>query len=278
MTAVLLPTPVVVHHTAAQNRFRAKYGPWALVTGASDGIGREMAVWLAEAGLNLVLVARRENVLDALAAQLQTHGVQTMVAATDLAQPAGVERVIQATRDVDVGLLVAAAGFGSSGPFLQTDLAQELEMLDVNCRTVLALTHHFARRFAAQRRGGLVLMGSLVGFQGVPGTANYAATKGYIQTLAEGLHAELAPYGVDVLASAPGPVRSGFAERANMRMDFALTSEEVARATLLALGRRGTVRPGRLSVLLEASLAPLPRWARTLIMARVMGGMTRHQR
>ncbi len=183
----------------------------------------------------------------------------------------------QAAHHLDIGLLVAAAGFGSSGPFLQTDLARELEMLDVNCKAVLNLTHHFARRFTAQRRGGLVLMGSLVGFQGVPGTANYAATKGYIQTLAEGLHAELAPHGVDVLASAPGPVHSGFAERANMRMGLALTSGEVARATLKALGRRTTVRPGRLSVLLEASLAPLPRWARTRILARVMGGMTRHQ-
>ena len=194
-----------------------------------------------------------------------------------MAQPEGVERVTQAAHHLDIGLLVAAAGFGSSGPFLQTDLARELEMLDVNCKAVLNLTHHFARRFTAQRRGGLVLMGSLVGFQGVPGTANYAATKGYIQTLAEGLHAELAPHGVDVLASAPGPVHSGFAERANMRMGLALTSGEVARATLKALGRRTTVRPGRLSVLLEASLAPLPRWARTRILARVMGGMTRHQ-
>ncbi|WP_205750895.1 SDR family NAD(P)-dependent oxidoreductase [Deinococcus sp. Arct2-2] len=232
---------------------------------------------MAEAGLNLVLVARRGDVLNALAAQLQTHGIQTLVVAADLTHPEGVKQVTQVAHDLDLGLLVAAAGFGSSGPFLQTDLMQELEMLDVNCKAVLSLTHHFAHSFAAQQRGGLVLMSSLVGFQGVPGTANYAATKGYIQTLAEGLHAELAPYGVDVLASAPGPVHSGFAERANMRMGFALTSQEVARTTLLALGRRGTVRPGRLSVLLEASLALLPRWARTRIMAWVMGNMTRHQ-
>lgn len=277
MTAPLNSAPPVNARSAAQNRVRTKYGSWAVVTGASDGIGREMALWLAEAGLNLVLVARRKEVLDALAARLNPFGTQTLVVDADLAQPEGVARVIAAAGGVEVGLLVAAAGFGSSGAFLRTNPQQELEMLEVNCKGVLALTHHFAQQFATQRRGGLVLMSSLVGFQGVPGTANYAATKAYIQTLAEGLHAELAPHGVDVLASAPGPVHSGFAERANMRMSLALTSKEVARATLSALGRTATVRPGRLSVLLEASLALLPRWARTRIMAQVMGGMTKHQ-
>lgn len=277
MSSASAESAMLTARTAVQNRLRTQYGPWAVVTGASDGIGREMAVTLAEAGLNLVLVARRQEVLETLAPQLNTHGVQTLVVAADLAQEEGVKRVIDATQHLDIGLLVAAAGFGSSGAFLQTSLRQELDMLDVNCKAVLAMTHHYAQRFVERRRGGIVLMSSLVAFQGVPGAANYAATKAYIQTLAEGLHAELAPLGVDVLASAPGPVHSGFAERANMRMSAALSAREVARATLSALGRQITVRPGQLSVLLEASLAPLPRWARTRIMARVMGGMTKHQ-
>ncbi len=277
MSSVLAERPELTARTAVQGRLKARYGPWAVVTGASDGIGRELAVCLAEAGLNLVLVARRVDVLSALADDLDRHGIETLVVAADLVQPEGVTRVTAATQDLDIGLLVAAAGFGSSGPFLRTNLGEELEMLDLNCGAVLAMTHHYGRRFAGQRRGGIVLMSSLVGFQGVPGTANYAATKAYIQTLAEGLHPELAPHGVDVLASAPGPVRSGFAARAGMRMTLALSPREVARTTLDALGRRTTVRPGRLSALLEASLAPLPRWARTRIMARVMTGMTRHQ-
>ncbi|MEL6179942.1 MAG: SDR family NAD(P)-dependent oxidoreductase, partial [Myxococcota bacterium] len=142
---------------------------------------------------------------------------------------------------------------------------------------LLALTHHYGRRFAAQKRGGIILMSSLLAFQGVPRAAHYAATKAYVQTLAEGLRLELAPYTVDVLACAPGPVHSGFAERANMRMGVALKPEDIALATLSALGRRTTVRPGWLSKLLEGSLALLPRWGRVRILAQVMGGMTQHQ-
>ena len=139
------------------------------------------------------------------------------------------------------------------------------------------MTWHFARRFAARRRGGVVLMSSLLAFQGVPRAANYAATKAYVQTLAEGLRVELAPVGVDVLASAPGPVRSGFADRADMRMSMALGPQVVARVTLNALGRKTTVRPGWLSKLLGWSLATLPRWGQVMVITQVMNGMTAHQ-
>jgi hypothetical protein len=118
-------------------------------------------------------------------------------------------------------------------------------------------------------------MSSLVGFQGVPRAAHYAATKAYVQSLAEGLHHELMPLGVDVLASAPGPVHSGFAGSANMQMGLAQRPQDVVAATLTALGRRATVRPGWLSKVLEWSLKPLPRWGRVRMMGVVMGGMTR---
>lgn len=150
-------------------------------------------------------------------------------------------------------------------------------MLDLNCRAVLSLCLHFAPLLAERGRGGLVLMSSLVGFQGTPGAAHYAATKAYVQTLAEGLRSELRSSGVDVLASAPGPVHSGFAARADMQMGKALDAADVAVPTLNALGRRTTVAPGGLSKLLTWSLAPLPRTARTRIMSGVMGGMTAHQ-
>jgi hypothetical protein len=111
----------------------------------------------------------------------------------------------------------------------------------------------------------------------VPLSANYAATKAYIQSLAEGLHAELSPYGVDIIASAPGPIHSGFATHANMQMGLALKPETVAQGTLNALGRRTTVRPGWLSKFLEITLAALPRSGRVWAMGQVMKGMTRHQ-
>lgn len=266
--------------SAAAPRLRERYGPWAVVTGASDGIGRDFAQRLAEAGVHLVLVARRGEVLEALAAELmRSHGVSTRVLPLDLSRPGAVEALASGTSDIDVGLLVACAGFGTSGPFLESDLSRELEMVQVNCAAVAALCHHFGRRLAERRRGGLVLMSSLLAFQGVPRAANYAATKAYVQSLAEGLHVELGPLGVDVVACAPGPVKSGFEGRADMQMGMGLPPSAVGRATLAALGRRTTVRPGWLSKALELALASLVlRWARVRMMARVMGGMTSRYR
>lgn len=173
---------------------------------------------------------------------------------------------------------VAAAGFGTSGPFLAADPAVEREMLRLNCEAVLATSLVFGRRMADRGRGGIVLMSSIVGFQGMPNAAHYAATKAYVQTLAEALHVELRPHGVDVLAAAPGPTRSGFADRADMTMGRALSPAAVARGTLDALGRRPTALPGLLSRVLKDALAPLPRRARVRIMGAVMAGMTGHQR
>ncbi|MEM9291088.1 MAG: SDR family oxidoreductase [Acidobacteriota bacterium] len=259
-------------------RFTARYGPWAVITGASDGIGREIARSAAARGSNVVLVARRQDRLEALAQELQsTHDVEARVIAVDLTETSGVERVLRETGGLDVGLLAAGAGFGTSGPFVDVPLEDERTMLELNCGAVLSLTHHFARRFVDRGRGGIVLLSSIVAFQGVPRAAHYAATKAWVQTLAEGLRRELAPSGVDVVASAPGPVASGFAERANMQIGAALKPELVGAATLDALGRSTTVRPGWLSKLLGYSLATLPRFGRTLVMSAVMGGMTKHQ-
>lgn len=254
---------------------KSRYGPWAVVTGASAGIGRAIASQLARDGLNVVLVARRREVLEAFASALRReHGVETLVIAVDLATLDGAQAVLDQTTALDVGLLVAAAGFGTSGPLLNANMTNELQMLHLNCRALLIHTHGFVRRFVERGRGGVVLLSSLVSYQGVPYTAHYAATKAYVQSLAEALHVELSGTGVDVLASAPGPVHSEFAGRAGMRYGAAVSADQVARATLAALGHRGTVAPGFLTKLLTYSLAPLPRVLRTRIMGRVMRGMT----
>ena len=260
--------------TKPGNLLLASYGPCAVVTGASDGIGRALALRLAARGFDLILVARRETMLAEVARECANYGVRATVHAADLSDPAAVAETMKACDASDIGLFVAAAGFGASGMFIDNDLEVELNMIDLNCRSLAHMTHAFGGRFAKRGRGGIVLMSSLVAFQGVPRAANYAATKAYVQSLAEGIRAELKPLGVSVLASAPGPVKSGFGTRAGMAITTGQTPEEVAEGTLNALGRRATVRPGLLAKLLELSLSPLPRSARIFAMGRVMAGMT----
>lgn len=253
-----------------------RYGPWAIVTGASDGIGRAFADALASRGMNVVLVARRRAALDAVAASIERrNGVATHVIAADLGTSDGVQSVIDRTATLDAGLLIAAAGYGTAGPFLSTELHDEVDMVDVNCRAVVAMTKVLATRFTTRGSGGIILLGSIVAYQGVPNAANYAATKAFVQTLAEGLRHELKPRGIDVLSCAPGPVHSGFAVRSRLEMDQAMQPETVASGALAALGRKTTVWPGTLSKILIGSLATLPRFARTAIMGRIMAGMTK---
>jgi uncharacterized protein len=259
-------------------RLKDKYGTWAVVTGASSGIGLELATQLASAGLNLILNARRQSELEKIAADFEkTFGIQTRLAVGDLGTEGGITTVRDTAKGLNVGLFVASAGFGTSGRFIKNDLADEVAMLRVNCEALMILTHHFGRLFAQNKRGGIILLSSLVGFQGVPNAAHYAATKAYVQSLSEALAHELRPYNVDVLAAAPGPVTSGFGNRADMNMEGAATTDKVGVPILMALGRTDTVAPGFLSKLLSYSLMTVPRWGKVRIMKMVMSGMTKHQ-
>ena len=222
----------------------------------------------------MVLVARRLEVLQALADDLATtHGVPTRVVAADLATTHGVDRVIEETRDLDVSLLVAAAGFGSNAPFLEVDIERDLEMIAVNCTAVVALCHQVGRRLAARGDGTIVLFSSVVAFQGVPRQATYAATKAFVQSFGEALALELRPSQVRVVISAPGPAATGFGAVAGMNADIGADPDSVARATLARLNRSGTVRPGPRSKLMGWSLLMLPRTLRSRLLARVIASL-----
>lgn len=255
--------------------FQQKYGPWGLVTGASDGIGRDFARELAARGLNLVLVARRKERLESLAAELEsTHSIRVICHAIDLANPDDCDLLLRSVDHLEIGLLVAAAGFGTSGLSIHTDPNVEAELLQVNCSAVLQQALHFSRLMVPRRKGGLILISSVLAFQGTPFSANYAASKAYVQSLAEGLAVELKPLGIDVLAVAPGPVASGFAQRANMELGKTLSPAAVARASVAALGRRSFIRPGWLSKLLGWSLSTAPRFTRVIIIGSLMKQMS----
>ena len=262
-----------------QKRLRSKYGDWALVTGATSGIGREIALQLAHAGFNLFISARHSDRLIEMENDLRASlSIQAISIPADASTNDGVAKIIEATKSSLPGLVVLAAGFGTSGLLTNSDIEQEVNMLDLNCRGLLILTHHFGQIYSAQKSGGIILMSSMVAFQGTPYGGNYAATKAYVQTLVEGLAVEMKPFGVDILAAAPGPVNSGFSSRANMEMGAAMSPDQIAAPILRAMGRKSVVLPGFLTKMLVFALSTLPRWAKVRIMGKVMGGFTQHQR
>ena len=164
--------------------FKQKYGPWALVTGASSGIGEQYAKQLAAKKLNLMLVARRKERLETLAKALNTeHKIETKVIAADLASDDGLKKVTEETNTMEIGLLVNNAGIEDSGHFLDTPLDKALDVLDTNCKAPLVLTHHFAKKMVERKRGGILFMSSLVAVN------NWKMVLGFIMSMkAKGQH------------------------------------------------------------------------------------------
>jgi short-subunit dehydrogenase len=230
--------------------FRGKYGKHALITGASSGIGAEFAEQLAAAGLDLVLVARRKDRLEALASRLRAvHGISAEVIALDLATEGAVAELVRRTGQLDVGLVVASAGVLTTGPFLGNDFAAEAELLRVNLMVPAEMAHVFGQHFVTRGHGALILLSSVVGFGPVPYSANYGAVKGYIASLGQALHYELKGSGVDVLVLAPGLTQTEGADNAP-GIDFgrmpgkAMPPGPVVSAALRGLGRKSLVIPG----------------------------------
>ncbi|MEM6646954.1 MAG: SDR family NAD(P)-dependent oxidoreductase [Bacteroidota bacterium] len=259
-------------------RYQNTYGPWAVVTGASSSIGWACADDLARRGLWVVLVARREDQIQPLADHLKArYGAEARVVTADLATREGQAHVQAETADLDVGLLVAAAGLGAPGRLPETDLDAEMPMLGVNGQAVVRQAHSFGQRFAARGRGGLVFFGSVGGFQGTSLLAHYAATKSFVQGLAEEVRLAFGSAGVDVIASVPGPVATESANVAHVKLGPKASPAKVAHGTLSKLGKRATAYPGLVSKILAGSLAFLPRWRRPYVIQQGMGRMTPHQ-
>lgn len=181
--------------------FADRYGPWALVAGASDGVGSAFAEELAGRGLNVVLLSRRGEVLAALAERIEDRfGVATRVLTADLADEAAAGAVIDATADLDVGMLVYCAGADPEfKPFLAQPVSAAEAMVQRNCLTLVRLCHHYAGPMVSRGRGGIVVLGSGAGFAGGPNMVAYSATKAFDMVFAEALWTELHDKGVDVL-------------------------------------------------------------------------------
>jgi uncharacterized protein len=215
-------------------------GKWALVTGASAGIGAALAEELAGGGTNLVLTARRKDRLAALAQRLTTtYQIRTEVFPADLADPTAPERMYAFTQDkgIEVDLLINNAGFGKYGEFPSADKQRLLEMVQVNCAAVVHLSHLYLRGMTARRRGDILILASTASFQAVPYISTYAATKAFDLLFAEGLAEEMEPYGIRVCALCPGSTESEFHAVAGQEkfIHRAESAQKVARTGLRAL-------------------------------------------
>ncbi|HET6487691.1 MAG TPA: SDR family NAD(P)-dependent oxidoreductase [Spirochaetia bacterium] len=259
--------------------FADRYGPWAVVAGGSEGLGAAIAVELARKGLHLFLIARRPAPLAETSARIRAdHGVQVKTLAHDLADPAFPGVLRREIADLDVGLLVCNAAVAFTGPFLKPEASLYDRIVDVNCKTSLALTRMAAELLTKRGRGGILLMSSMAGFQGSPYVAVYGATKSFLLSLAEALGEELGPRGVDVMACCPAAVLTpnyASAEGAGgAKVPFSLKPEQVAREAVAGLGRRRVVIPGagpRLAHLLMSRL--MPRGAAVSMMGRSTKGL-----
>ena len=249
-------------------------GKTALITGASSGIGEQMARQLAAVGCNLILVARRTDRLDALAGELGAVTVDVITA--DLADPEAPEAVFAQTQAAgrQVDILINNAGFGFQKPLLAVD---QLGMVDVNVRSLLAMTQLFAVPMVQRGQGWVLNVSSVSAWFPIPGMVTYAASKACVLHLSRALHEELKPAGIVVTALCPGGTRTEFSSIARDRMDpdlekAMMPADEVAAAGLKALGRgKAVVVPGILYRMMVALVRVLPASWVTRLAGKVMG-------
>jgi short-subunit dehydrogenase len=245
--------------------FPSRYGPWALIAGGSDGIGAAYAQLIAGQGINVVLLARRAEALEAAANDIRAaHPVEVRTVALDLTDPDVLAKLTPVVEGLDVGLLVFNAGATHGAElFVRRPVEHALHLVDMNCRAVALFAHHFGSAMASRGRGGIVLMTSLSAVAGAPYTAMYSATKAFDLVLAEGLWMELGQVGVDVVAvpagltDTPSMQQSGIIGRPGME---SMDSWSVAAEVLEALGSTGPlIVPGEANRAVAAHMWPMDR-------------------
>jgi short-subunit dehydrogenase len=270
---------------ASISEWRRKYGPWALVAGASEGLGAAFARGIASRGLNVVLVARRAQALSDLAAEIRSaSGVEVRIVAADLGDAQMMVPIRAAIAGLEVGLLVYNAAYSEISEFFAQTLEAKLRMLDVNCRGPLIMADELGRAMVARGRGGILLMSSLAGFQGSALVSVYAATKAFNTVLGEGMWDELRRQGVDVVPFCAGATTTPNFLKTEPKVETGLapplmSPEAVAKEALDALGggpRAVAGRGNRFALFVMERL--LARRKRVEIMGRATRKMYAHKR
>ena len=237
---------------------RERFGPWALVTGASSGIGSEFARQIAASGIHVVLVARREALLEEVGRGLANDfGVEYRSVVADLSQGGFLEKLAEATDDLDIGLVVSNAGTGNPGEFLKINRDELEKLLRLNTLAHLDIAHHFGQKLAERGQGGLLLVGAMGADKGIPYMANDAAAKAYIQAFAQSLHVELKALGVHVTALSPAPTETPVLAKfgltpQNMPMKPMKVERCVHEALEALEANRSMIIPGRVNRIMNA--------------------------
>jgi len=225
---------------------KEKYGNWALITGASSGIGEEFAKRLASDKIDLILVARREERLKKLAKELKKeHGIKVIVAPVDLSKKKFMEELLEYTGKREVGILVNNAGFGYNGNFIDADEERTKEMISVNCLAPTLLARHFGKLMSERKKGAVIFLGSLVGYNPIPMTTLYSATKAFNLFMGEALWYELREHNIDVLALNPGGTDTEFQKVAGTSSGpVARSVQDVVTTAMNMLGKKPSVVDG----------------------------------
>jgi len=246
-------------------RFKDRYTGWALVTGATAGIGSAIAEQLAADGMDVVLVARSTPRLEERARELRDrYKIAVDVLSADLSTRAGVEALIEAVGPREVGVLVPCAAVEERGYLIDGDLESQQRLLDMDCYAPMRLAHNFGRGMAQRGNGAILFVSSLSGWSAQPYMAHYGAAKAYVLSLGEAMHQEMKDKGVDVSVLSPGPTDTTMAPDINAelaKMGMAVMSpRDVARAGLFALGRRPNAVPGmRNKIMITMTTRLMPR-------------------
>src|ERR1700719_2671901 len=237
---------------------KKRFGLWTLVTGASSGIGKEFARQIAASGINIVLVARREDLLSEVGVQFsKRYGVEHRVVVLDVSREDFIGRLASATNDLDIGLVVSNAGTGNPGEFLKLDRQLLEDTLRLNTMSHLDVAHYFGGKLAERRRGGLILVGAMGAENGIPCMANDGGAKAYVHSLGEALHYEFKPLGVHVTVLAAGVTNTAVLEKfaldpTTMPMKPMSVEQCVSEGLSGLLKNRSRVVPGRLNRILNA--------------------------
>lgn len=250
----------VIAFAMASESFQQKYGPWALVTGASSGLGAEFCRQLAAKGLHIVAVARREELLRNLCGEIQREtGREARMMVADLSTKAGVQSVIRQTDDLDIGLLVNNAGVTHTGSFFSAAASEVDQLMSLNVHAPTILSHAIGERLARRRAGGILFVSSIAS-RGMAWMAAYSASKSYVSCLARTLNDELRRWGVSVMALEPGFVRTDMtrSEDGSYSLPLIIDADYCVRETLAAFGRSLVFTPGLLNRIAYGVLAWLP--------------------